>query len=120
MLTKPPHGSPCNGCGGCCADQRCPLGQIVFGPGERCPALEMRLPAFTCGLVENPERYAPMITERHGKVRAAQAAAVLIGAGLGCDALLDGETPNEDWRAWAMKSLDRDAGAQAAAIWQAT
>lgn len=120
MLTKPPHGSPCNGCGGCCADQRCPLGQIVFGKGGRCPALEMRFPAFTCGLVDNPETYAPGVTARHGAKKAGHAAAILIGAGRGCDALLDGEAPNAEWRAWAVRSLDRDAGAKAAAIWTIT
>ncbi|WP_211238741.1 hypothetical protein [Roseivivax isoporae] len=117
MLTKPPHGSPCNGCGGCCADQRCPLGRLVFGPGGRCPALEMRFPAFTCGLVESPEKHAPHVVRTHGADRAAKAAAILIGAGLGCDALLEGEAPNAEWRAWAIGRVDRVASAEAAAIW---
>lgn len=117
MLNKPPHGSPCNGCGACCADQRCPLGKIVFGPGRRCPALEMKLPAFTCGLVENPQQYAPDVVAAHGKSVASKAAAYLIGAGLGCDALDRGELPNEAWRAWAMRQMDRDAADRAAAIW---
>lgn len=117
MLNKPPHGSPCNGCGACCADQRCPLGKIVFGPGRRCPALEVKLPAFTCGLVENPQQYAPDVVAAHGKSVASKAAAYLIGAGLGCDALDRGERPNEAWRAWAMRQMDRDAANRAAAIW---
>lgn len=94
MLTKPRHGQPCNGCGGCCAAQRCPLAQIVFGPGGRCPALEVQLPAFTCGLIDHPERYAPGVVTRHGARDAGRAAAVLIGAGLGCDALVEGESPD--------------------------
>jgi hypothetical protein len=77
----------------------------------------MRLPALVCGLVENPDQYAPTVTEKHGKDAASRAAAALIGAGLGCDALACGEAPNNEWRAWAIKSLDRDAGVRAAAIW---
>jgi len=120
MLQKPPHGSPCNGCGGCCSDQRCPLGQMVFGEGGRCPALEVRLPTFSCGLVDRPEIHAPKVVATYGRERASKAAATLIGAGRGCDALLVGEAPNEEWRAWVIKSLDREAGARAAAIWQSS
>lgn len=118
MLNKPPHGAPCNGCGGCCVAQRCPLGELVFGAGDRCPALETRLPGFACGLVEHPERYAPKVVARHGETRAAEAAAILIGAGLGCDAVVEGEAVNETWRAWAIQSLDREAGASAAMVWR--
>lgn len=119
MLSKPPHGSPCNGCGACCADQRCPLGQIVFGTGGQCPALEMKFPAFTCGPVENPQQYAPDVVAEHGKDAASKAAVVLIAAGLGCDALDRNERPNEAWRAWAVRQLDRDAADRAVAIWSA-
>lgn len=117
MLTKPPHGAPCNGCGGCCADQRCPLGSVVFGSGGRCPALELRLPAMICGLVSNPSVYAPDVTARHGAAKASQAASILIGAGMGCDALLAGERPNEAWRAWAIRAVDRRAAKDAARVW---
>lgn len=91
---------------------------MVFGPGERCPALEMRLPTFTCGLVDNPSKYAPMIVAKHGREDASKAAAILIGAGFGCDAVLVGETPNQKWRAWARKHLDHESGHRAAAIWK--
>lgn len=123
MLTKPPHGSPCNNCGQCCADQRCPLAQIVFGPGGSCPALEMRLPSFGpsfgCGLVDHPERYAPGIVAASGKDTASRAAAYLIGAGRGCDALLRGERPDHAWRARAMQAAadDQEASKRAAMVW---
>jgi hypothetical protein len=40
---KPPHGSPCNGCGVCCMVTLCPLGQHIFGfELGRCPALTKR------------------------------------------------------------------------------
>jgi len=118
MLSKPPHGSPCNNCGGCCVDRRCPLGQIVFGPGSDCPALEVKLPGFVCGLVQNPARYAPRVVAKHGAETASRAAALIIGAGMGCDALLEGERPNQEWRAWAMQTLDRKQGERAATIWR--
>lgn len=117
MLKKPPHGSPCNGCGGCCVDQRCPLSAHLFGPGGQCPALEMRFPAFTCGLVNRPERYAPEVTDRHGIDAARRAAFTLVGAGFGCDALERGERRNEAWAARVRKSLDMDAARRAAIVW---
>lgn len=117
MLTKPPHGSPCNGCGGCCIDQRCPLAAKLFGPGARCPALEPAFPAFTCGLVAHPERYAPDVVARHGAEAARDAALMLTGAGLGCDALKPGERPNEAWRAATIAAFDRAKTDQARRIW---
>ena len=60
---KPPHGSPCNGCGVCCMVAPCPLGQHIFGfELGRCPALTERDDAtYVCGLVLDP-----------GKIRADQ------------------------------------------------
>ena len=61
-LEKPPYGSECNGCGGCCEDQLCPLASAVF-PDWRtpCPALEPSgVRAKTCGLINDPMRYAPV------------------------------------------------------------
>lgn len=117
MLDKPPHGAPCNGCGGCCVAQRCPLGTHVFGAGGNCPALEVAFPAFTCGLIQNPAKYAVDITARHGSDAASRAAEILIGAGLGCDALLEGEQPNLAWRARVRAGIDRAEADAAAAIW---
>lgn len=87
---KPPHGEPCNGCGGCCEASRCPLGAHVFGPGPDCPALT----DDGCGLVLTPRMFFP-----GSEAELRDAAALLIGAGIGCDALLEGELPNLSWRA---------------------
>lgn len=119
-MKKPAHGTKCNNCGQCCRAMRCPLGQMVFGPvrdEEACPALDFKFPGFTCGLVATPVKYAPAVVAKHGVEAARNAAALLIGAGMGCDALLVGETPNEEWRAWAAKQRDPDAAGRAAAIW---
>lgn len=88
MLSKPPHGSPCNSCGRCCQAELCPLGMAVFkrlaGP---CPALQLgEDQALVCGLVVNPLRYELKRTLRAGHDAMSQAAAFLIGAGHGCDA----------------------------------
>ncbi len=87
---KPPHGAPCNGCGFCCRMELCPVAVGVLGdqPGP-CPALQPRngVPGFECGLVVNPERYAPRQTECYGASAMSQAALVMLGAGHGCDAV---------------------------------
>lgn len=91
---KPPHGAPCNGCGGCCLDSLCRLAQHVFqnthqGP---CPALTFDSGGrSSCGLVANPSRYAPVVTAIWGGDAASAAASLLVGTGLGCDGLLEGE-----------------------------
>lgn len=100
---KPAYGSPCNGCGQCCQDQLCPLGARVFkrwrGP---CPALEGKDEAFVCGLVMNPRRYAPARTACKGAPCMSNAAALLIGAGCGCDGWREDETPDPEARARMM------------------
>jgi len=117
MLQKPPHGTPCNGCGQCCMSSRCPLGAALFGPGSDCPALEVKLPGFACGLVENPGRYAMDIVFKHGEATVSQAATYLIGAGVGCDALIEGESPNLAWREAYQRFADFDKAKAAARIW---
>lgn len=40
---KPRFGSPCNGCGICCARELCVLGELAFpGASAPCPALKLR------------------------------------------------------------------------------
>jgi hypothetical protein len=101
MIEKPPHGQPCNGCGQCCMEELCPLGVGLFGePWERrCPALEPDGERFACGLIMNPMVYAMRQTLMHGKEVMSRSAAHLVGAGRGCDAQLDGEVADEDFRA---------------------
>lgn len=101
MINKPPHGQPCNGCGQCCMDELCPLAVAVFGePWERaCPALEPNGERFACGLIVHPMVYAMRQTLLHGVALMSAAAGHLTGAGRGCDAQLDDEIADEEFRA---------------------
>jgi hypothetical protein len=55
---KPRHGEPCNGCGLCCAAERCPLAVVLIGDGPApCPALELDEGRFWCGLIRNTAKY---------------------------------------------------------------
>lgn len=94
---KPPHGQPCTRCGLCCVAIVCPLGQVVFrrraGP---CPALRRDAESLSsCGLVDEPAVFAPMVALRAGVEMARAAAKLLIGSTTGCDARFNGEPPDE-------------------------
>ena len=98
-LDKPAYGSPCNNCGFCCRAELCPLGAIVFGTWSGpCPALEPHGAGFGCGLVANPQTYRPTRTKLRGRAAMSQAAIRLIGSGLGCDALREGEADDPAFR----------------------
>lgn len=119
---KPPHGEPCNNCGRCCAAELCPLASALFttdtddegfapqGVPGRCPALEPGDDgSFFCGLLRNPERYFPVRAFAVGGAQKLRdATAILIGAGHGCDAQIEGEPYNRKYhaglRAWALKN----------------
>lgn len=84
---KPPVGTPCNGCGVCCAIAPCPLSHWLLGHRQgACPALTWRGEQgdarYVCGLVVAPTGIARWLPRR----------LVLrwIGAGSGCDC--DAET----------------------------
>ena len=120
-VPKPPHGSPCNGCGLCCIDQICPLAGHIFGGAEerRCPALEpVGDGRFTCGLVVRPKHYAPWVKTRERNLRAG--ALVLIGANLACDGLFEGESKSADWAERVLKHLAnlREPRLKALAAWE--
>lgn len=74
---KPRFGSPCNGCGYCCAAEQCHISLEIFGAvGAPCPALEFDVinTRFYCGVLrEAPYAIQPTI-------------AFLLGIGRGCDA----------------------------------
>lgn len=88
LLPKPAYGSPCNGCGRCCIDQLCPLGELLFtSTGAPCPALLRENGGrLVCGLVKDPNSF-----RKGDPILLASAAATLIGAGIACDAVLGGE-----------------------------
>jgi len=95
---KPPHGAPCNQCGLCCQASRCPLAQFVFKLPEigRCPALSYDADGLSvCGLVAEPQTHAPFVVMRWGIEVVRTAARHLIGSGLGCDARINGEVPDQ-------------------------
>lgn len=59
---KPPAGEPCNGCGVCCADEPCPLGQLVSRRRRgRCRALvwDEAQHLYRCGMLMTPTWYLP-------------------------------------------------------------
>lgn len=84
---KPPHGSPCTRCGLCCMATLCELGRHVYGREVGpCPALKIDgQGAASCGLTES----ATLSLDR--------AAAIIIGAGLGCDMRINGEPVNHSF-----------------------
>lgn len=94
-LPKPPHGAPCNSCGLCCLTETCGIGQALFSQKEGpCPALQ---PAgrgvWECGLIANPIAYSFVRVLEHGADKMAGAAAFLLGAGHGCDAVFSDDEP---------------------------
>lgn len=56
--SKPEYGTVCNGCGLCCANERCHLSREFLGAGDGlCPALEFEDGRMWCGLVREPGMY---------------------------------------------------------------
>jgi len=89
---KPATGTPCNGCGACCAIRTCPLARLRFrqlrGP---CPALRWDEDGmlYRCGLLLSPEGHLPFLpVSLAGKLTARW-----IAAGIGCDSTIQIEEP---------------------------
>lgn len=108
MITKPPHGDPCNGCGVCCQAEPCTIGGSFFDQkvGE-CPALEWTGDRFICGLAAHPADYNPVACAISGEKALSQAVSLLTGEGIGCDSQRHDEEFNpalgERMRAWAKR-----------------
>jgi hypothetical protein len=94
---KPAHGQPCNSCGRCCLASPCDLSQKFFGIGEtaRCPALLWTYAGSRCGLVQEPEHFAPIRTRKYGAQRMKEAAKRILGSGWGCGMRWQDEPANE-------------------------
>jgi hypothetical protein len=84
---KPPVGQACNGCGVCCADEPCPLGQLASRRRRgRCSALawDERLGLYRCGLLTRPAEHLPRALRRLAPWLE-RLARRWIAAGRGCD-----------------------------------
>ena len=98
LPVKPAYGSPCNGCGWCCASEPCGIAREFIGAdGEGpCPALEREGGRFVCGMIVRPLVYLGRVGSNvpAGDIRLGAEANTLIGrqiaealgAGRGCDA----------------------------------
>jgi hypothetical protein len=128
MKTKPPYGSPCNNCGICCQQGICRTGRLILGEVQApCPALIEKDDDFFCGLMTQPQCFAPTQARIKGAERMRQAAKLLIGAGLGCCARAEHEPRVERpprltrqqsinaFRTWGVRkaALARDTAARA-------
>lgn len=84
---KPAPGDACNGCGLCCAAERCPVAWLLLPRGKgSCAALEWDAAArhYRCGMVMRPAHYVGWLPRRWDGA-AARWFASRIAAGQGCD-----------------------------------
>ena len=95
LPVKPAMGSPCNGCGWCCAEEPCGVARqyIPDHPEEGpCLALEWAVGRFACGMIRRPSHYMLLPNDWADEAIGSMIAEAL-GAGRGCDA--DDPTPAE-------------------------
>ena len=82
---KPTIGSPCNGCGYCCAASPCDIARDMIGVTEGpCPAMQFEDGRFWCGMVRTPSAYIggpAFADEIIGRM-----VATALGVNRGCDA----------------------------------
>lgn len=118
---KPPHGSPCNGCGQCCEAELCPLAAALYRRWEGpCPALTPVADGpKVCGLVTDPGVHFPARVRRWGAFEVRRTAAILIGAGIGCDAQVEDEPRDPAFceRMLAHRASMASAIRQACIVW---
>jgi hypothetical protein len=87
LPTKPAVGAPCTGCGLCCAQAVCRVGQQYLPGGPHaapCPALEYADGRLWCGLVRRPHHYLGLSFRAADSVLRPLFAA-LLGIAQGCD-----------------------------------
>lgn len=85
---KPAFGSPCNGCGYCCAAEPCGIAQEYLDCGTEgpCPALMFGEGRFWCGMVLQPTRFLFLPPDPEADALLGSMIAQTLGAGRGCDA----------------------------------
>ena len=84
---KPGFGTPCNGCGVCCAALPCPVSRLLLGHrAGACPALQWREVErrYVCGMVVAPASFLHWLPQRW-EAFVGRRCARLIATGLGCD-----------------------------------
>lgn len=89
---KPAAGTPCNGCGVCCAAEPCPLGVLLTRRRHgACAALEWHEAEarYRCGALASPTRWLPALPAAWARALARR----WIAAGVGCDAELEPVAP---------------------------
>jgi hypothetical protein len=85
---KPATGTPCNGCGQCCAAEPCPLGMLVSRRRVgACAALSWSEAdgRYHCGVVAAPARWLPWLPAPLVRRLALR----WIASGAGCDAEIE-------------------------------
>jgi len=83
----PGFGSPCNGCGFCCAAEPCQIARDIAGFTEGpCAAMEFEEGRFVCGIVKAPSRYIG--TPDFGDAFIGAMIAQALGIGMGCDSAI--------------------------------
>lgn len=76
------------------------LGTHVFGDRDGpCPALSYDGQLSVCGLVEAPAKFVRVRAAMVGAVALTKGAVTLIGAGMGCDAQVEGEPADQKFLA---------------------
>lgn len=94
---KPEWGSPCNGCGYCCAVETCGLARQFMGAMVApCPAMEFEAGRFWCGLVRDPAKYLGVAAWASDSLRSSFE--LLLGIGRGCDSDAPAATRADDER----------------------
>ena len=91
---KPAEGTPCNGCGLCCAVEPCPAGVLLSRRRTgACKALQWSDAErrYLCGLVSAPSRVLPWLPKRLAPL-ASRLTRRWIASATGCDASLAAET----------------------------
>ncbi|MCX7141101.1 MAG: hypothetical protein NT123_08400 [Proteobacteria bacterium] len=85
--SKPAEGETCNGCGICCAAERCPVAWLFLPRNsESCAALQWDAEArrYHCGMVVHPADFLRWLPRRW-EGQAGRWFAYRVAAGKGCD-----------------------------------
>ena len=71
---------PCTGCGHCCREEVCQIGQLVYAPGDEDPWIEGPCP----GLVWKKGRWWCMLVKAESAAPVKKLIAKVLDVGMGC------------------------------------